>query len=226
MPGQVWNGGGKPYLKIVGGNIAQKVDKDTEGAKKREWKSPDGKTSGISYELNFMNWSGLIQLIVFKNTDFGDVCEIHFNDAILTLPIDSRYFSEFAKKLPNLDLAKSVTLHPYNIEDGVREDGKKKYNTGISIQQNGVKIPSYFYDVEKKESINGFPAVNDAEKENKGYWKNYFGYTVLNFLVNVVKSVAEKMPQKVDRPETTGELPPEPLEPFAENELVPDDLPF
>jgi len=204
MPGEQTHTGGKPYLRIIQGGLVNKVTEDTDGAMRRDWESPNG--SGTAWELRYSNWEGKIISIEFKEGKYGDECIIEFDDAFLTVKTDDRYFQDLASKLPNVDLSKSVKLHPYNMEV---EDGK--YKTGVSVQQGGEKIASHYWDGKKK--TNGFPEVDEALKEKKGkkYWPLYFG-DVADFLV-----------------EELGKLKFEaPVEEIEEMDLddMPTDLPF
>jgi len=154
------------YLSIVAGNLAQKVSKDTEGAKLRKWEK-DGKKYS-KWELLYSNVTGKIQGLKFKDTEFGEVCEINLGDVILTLNTSHRYFQDFACKVMSADLKKEITLHPYDFET---DEGKRMM--GISVQQDGEKLENFFYDGEKK--VHGFPEVGEEKKNKlkKNYWKGY-----------------------------------------------------
>lgn len=168
MPGQAIGTSNKPFLSVVAGNFVQKVDKDTPGARTREYELRDS-TKAVKHELVWMNWSGVIQAITFKETEYGTVCNVHLEDAILSLNTSSRYFSDFACKILGADLRQELTFHPFDMEI---EDGKRRQ--GISVQQNGVKLKNFFWDGENL--IGGFPAVNPQEQARmkKNYWKIYF----------------------------------------------------
>lgn len=194
MPGNQFNGGGKPYLRIVGGNIVQKVDKGAEGARMRNWETPNGKT-GVTYEYVYNNWTGVIHGINFKDDEYGTSCIVELDDAFLTLAVDGRYFSDFASKLFSGNLSKPFTIHPYDMET---DTGKK---TGISLQQDGEKLKSFFYDGTK--NINGFPEVDQAMKEKlkKNYWKVFFA-EVASFLTEKLQALKFDLTE-VEASETT-----------------------
>ena len=181
MPGDLQNNTGKPYLRIVGGKIVQKVDKGTPKAKLREYELPNG-TKGSKYELVYNNWSGVITNIVIKDTEYGEMCNIEFTDAILSLGTSSRYFQDFACKVFSGDIKQEFLLHPYDMEV---DTGRK---SGISVQQNGEKLKNYFYDMEEKKSLHGFPEVDEEAKNTKNYWKKYF-MDVEAFLVEKIKGL-------------------------------------
>lgn len=184
MPGNLINSSGKIYLSIVGGNVVQSVDKETPNARKREYERKDG-TMGVKWELVYSNWTGVIQSITFKTTDYGEFCNIDLGDAQLSIPTTSRYFTDFACKIFNADLSLPTKLHPFEIED----EGKVK--KGISVQQDGVKLKNYFWDGEKK--LHGFPEVDEDRKDKKTYWKVYFA-EVEEFLVDKVKNLKFNQP--------------------------------
>jgi len=165
MPGVQQNSSDKVYLRIVGGNIVQKVNPGTDGARLRQYELPNG-TKGEKWENVFMSWEGKIKSIVFKENDYGEDCIIELGDAYLALAVDGRYFSDFASKVFSGDIAKAFLFHPYDMEG---DNGKKK--SGISLQQEGEKLKNYFYD--GKENLHGFPVPKEGEK-TKNYWKIFF----------------------------------------------------
>ena len=207
MPGNLINSSGKPYLRIVGGNLVQKVDKDTPNARHREYELPNG-TKGEKWELAFMNWNAKILGITFKETEYGEDCVIDLEDAILTLPVASRYFSDFACKIFSGDIKKSFLFHPYDIEG---DNGRK---TGISLQQDGEKLKNFFYDGEK--NLHGFPEPDEEKKVKKSYWKIYFT-EVAEFLIDKLKELEFTKPEieEDETPENT-----------VDEDIKIDDLPF
>ena len=192
MPGQPLSNTGT-YLRVIQGNFAQTVDKETSGAKRREYKTKDDGV-GEKWELHFMNWEGVIQDITFRSSDYGEQCNIFFEDAIITLSTNDRYFSDLACKIFNADLKKPILLHPYDMET---QDGRKR---GLSMKQDGEKLINHFYDFDKKENLHGFPEVDNERKSKDTYWKIYFA-EVEEFLVDKVKELKfEKPSAKDDEP--------------------------
>jgi len=206
MPGTTFEGG-KIYLKIIGGNLVQEVTETTEGAVLRKYELKDG-TKGEKWEKQFINWTGFICGITFKDTQFGKFCNIDLGDAVLTLGTESRYFKDFGCKVSNLDFSKEVTFHPFDFE----VDGKRK--TGISIKQGGEKIGNYFYDYEKKEALYDFPQPDNCEDSDD--WKIYFAQ-VKKFLVKHIENNIETPELKIEESKTT--LP-------EKDEIDISDLPF
>lgn len=205
----------KPYLKIINGNWAETVDKDYIGAKKREWEASNG-DKGVKWEVYYNNWTGTVQGITFKDTDWGETCTIELDDAYLSLNVADRYFIDLASKLCGADLKKSITFHPYDMEI----DGKKK--KGVSVQQNGIKLMNNFYD--GNQNLGGFPQIDDAKKVHKSYWKIYFT-EVSMFLIEQLKNLELTKPESAKPLEMSKSE----LDSFIETGIpseIPDDLPF
>ena len=197
MGGTLLNSSDKPYIRVIDGNIAQTVEKGTEGAKFREYELSD-KSKGSKWELVFKNWEGKIQGIEFKDGTYGVTCNIDLGDAILSLNTSDRYFQEFACKLPNGDINEPFLFHPYAME----VDGKTK--KGISLQQPiGEKLSNYYYDGEK--SLHGFPEVDEEMKGKlkKDYWKVFFA-EVAAFLIGKIEEIefSKPVPVKDEEPAT------------------------
>lgn len=170
MPGTNWTGFTNTYLSIVGGKLRQKVDKETEGAVHREYELPSGE-KGEKWELVYKDWSGIVRDLYKKDTDFGTMFNVVFDDAVISMNTDSRFFQDFVKKFASADLKKAITLSPYDFED---KDGKKV--TGLTVTQNGVKLSDYFYDFETKKYKHDFPKADHSAKKpyDKDDWKAYF----------------------------------------------------
>ncbi len=227
MPGQTVQMSTKPYLRIVQGNFVVKAEEGEKGARLRKWKTPNG-DEGQTWENVFVEWSGKIERVEVKENDYGEICVIELDDAIITLNINSRYFTDFACKIQSADLSKIVTFHPYDFE----VDGKKK--SGISMSQDGVKLTNYFYDGEK--NINGFPEPDPKKKSQRSYWKIYF-VEVSDFLIesiknlNIRKSEKEQKNNSVNIEELEKDFPTEGLPTgeapaLSSKDEIPTDLPF
>ena len=57
---------------------------------------------------------------------------------------DGRYFSDFAKKIPNADLTKTITINPY---DFTGDNGKQI--RWMTITQDWTKLENYYWDGKK-----------------------------------------------------------------------------
>lgn len=214
MPGEMMTSSKKPYLKIIQGKVVLPSKEGEENAVKRDYEDNDGNPRH-KWEIPYLNWTGVIKAIRFKDSDYGEMCNVEFEDSYLQMNTSGRYFQDFACKIFNVDLSKPVTLHPYDME----VDGKKK--TGISLQQDGQKLKNYFYDPVEKKNLHGFPDVDQekAKAKKKTYWKVYFT-ELTEFLVEKVKELkfAEQAPK------TLTEAAEEAFAPEADPLL--NDLPF
>ena len=186
MPGEQSVTNKVKYLSVVQGRLAEKVEAGTPGANARAWKSPSGK-EGVSHEILFDLWEGVIRNITIADAPYATetrkilLCKIHFDDAVISLTVGHKYFSDFAKRIAGADLTKPLSLRPYDMEV---EGGKKR--SGVSVKQNEVKLKSHYYDGEK--SLHGYPEVDDSLKDKTGYWKMYFS-EVDEFLVDEIKKM-------------------------------------
>lgn len=167
MPGEISTGNYKPYLRVIKGKIVQPSQEGAENAVCREYERRDG-TKGVKWEIPYNAWEGKILRFKFKDTDFGEDCYIEMEDAILVLSTSQNHFSDFAKKLNNIDLSKPAIFRPYYFE----VDGKT--NKGLTILQDNVKVASYYFDPETRSSLNGFPQPDFTQTQKKTYWQMYF----------------------------------------------------
>lgn len=209
MPGEQIGTTNKPYLSIVKGTWRQKVDKNVQGAILREYELSNG-LKGSKYELKFINWTGIIKDISFNKSEFGTVCRIELDDAILSINTETKFFSDLASKLFNADLTKPITFHPYLMV----VDNKTK--RGMSLKQDNEKLVNYFYDYEKKKNLHGFPEVDKSKLGKKSYWQIYF-LEVEEFLVEKINELRLKIGKTASTPVQEND---------NNNEIELDDLPF
>lgn len=202
----------RKYVTVLGdGTIRLSVTEETEGAVKREYETSDKKT-GVKFELIFSELSGKITGLNFQDGDYGKNIQIEVTDGepiVLSLNTASNFGEDFLKKLPNIDLTKDVILRPYSFED---DNGKLR--KGITVLQAGGKIQSYFYDVEGKKNVNGYPTPDP--KKVKSFdtddWKVYF-IEARKFLIayaeNNIPLIKETEARKVAQPKDKIEYPTE-----------------
>ncbi len=168
---------------LADGLIHVGVPKGTAGAVEREYETSDGK-KGSKTELVYTDLSGIIQEVDFKEGDYGINLQVVVGDKddekpiTLSLSTESNFGEDMMKKLPNINLKKPVTLAPYSFEN---DKGKKQ--RGISITQlnkknEPEKIQSFYYDADKKVTLNGYPAIPKPDKGgkplSKTVWRKYF----------------------------------------------------
>lgn len=214
MPGKQF-GVRKPYLSIVQGNFHQKVDELTENAVKRDYELKDG-TKGTKWELVFQHWYGVIRNLSIKDGKFGETLEVEFDDAIVVIGVQTRYFSDFVKRLRSANINQEVILHPYDFE----MDGRKL--KGISIEQGGEKVKNYYWNEVDKTVINGFPQTNKPFKSLTKREQTAYFLAIEEFLAGEIEVIKSQISREVS--EASFELPSDDNEPdnsdIREDEVV------
>jgi len=214
----------KKFLRIVGGNLVESSDEKNPESVRREVEK-DG-VKKIYYDLVYKNVSGKLQKIRLREARFGDkkveYLDVIFEDEIISLNTQSKFFQSFMQKIPNADLKEKLMLYPFDFK------GKQgKQVKGLGLSQASGKLKNFYYDEETKQTINGFP---EPEGEPKAYtgddWKLYF-LLVTKFLKNKVEEVNEQLEEihKVEvatAPEEAAEIADMPED---EDELKLDDVP-
>jgi hypothetical protein len=158
------SGTSKIFLSVGFGKLRQKslankekVNSNTPGAVKRQTQQ-GADTWAIEYD-----WiEGTIDTMFYKvDAEYGNSFEVVINDGQDNYQIsfgdDSRFWFDLAKKLPNIQLLFPVKLNPFDFID----KQKNKRHVGLSVEQNGVKILS-FYD--KKNTDGTFTSLYDFPK--------------------------------------------------------------
>lgn len=218
MPGVKKEKLDKIYLSIVykTGELVHKVDKGTEDARSREWSLPNGNV-GVSYEVVYRSWEGVIQDVTFKDGEYGRNCVIELDDAFISLPVDGRYFMDFAKRVFSGNLKEAFIFKPYSFTS---DDGQVV--KGISLQQNGEKLGNYFYDPINKKNINNFPEIDTKklEKMDKKYWPIYFAEVAIFLQEEIEKLQFEPRKTIVEEVEVEDKTL------ITNEEEYADDLPF
>jgi hypothetical protein len=206
----------KIYLTVGFGRIRQKtlenkqkVDTNTPGAIKRVLQSG---TESWALEYDFV--SGVIKSIFYKeDIQYGNSFEVVIEDIVDTYQVsfseDSRFWIDFMKKLPNIDLNKEVKITTYDFTDK-----QNKHRAGISVEQDGTKIKSY-YEIQQEdktwELLHGFPSGEGIDFKDKDETKMYF-IKVKKFLRNeFISKFKDKVfgtIQLENFPDTDLELPP------------------
>jgi len=193
------------YLSIVGGNMVQKVEEGTPGAKRRDWEVWQGedKKSWTKYEIHHKNLVGIISGMEFVDGNYGeqfiltmtnweDTAKIHTNASKT-----SRYFQDFAKKLPNVNIDQEITLNTFDFKT---KDGKQL--KGMDIKQNWEKITSYYWD--GKKSVNGLP-LKDKEDDWEDHFKKEFKFLKSEVQKVELSTVNVEQPLEVNEAEDVFE---------------------
>jgi hypothetical protein len=202
------------YLSIANGNIVQKVKEDNkdERVRVREYEDDKGNIK-YTYEIPFRDLTGYITSIKIEKGKFGTDCRVHLalgdEKVIFTIPYESNYFQDFAKRIAGADLTKTVTLNAYSFEN---DQGKNI--RGVTVQQGGEKLTDFFWD--GKKALHGMPSVSkaDAKKYDTDDWKIHFAQ-VRKFLKDVVSNLEfsqhnqlpEGKPSKMVSPDEAFESP-------------------
>lgn len=168
---EVGSGSGNTlFLSIKAGNLVQSAEEGQEKAVARSWKDKDG-NEGVSYEILHKDLTGFITGISTKQGKYGEDLEIFLekdgSKAKLTIKVDSRYFADFAKKVPNLDLTKEVTMNAFDF----KPEGRDKNITGVSLKQGGESIKNAYWD--GKKNVKGYPVMEEDAPDSDD-WKLHF----------------------------------------------------
>src|SRR3990167_2757700 len=122
------------------------------------------------------------------------------------------------KKLPNLNLDEVVSFEPFSFEND-----KGKTIKGISIKQKGEKIQNYYWDINAKSPLHGFPKPKGNTKEYEtDDWKIFF-LEARKFLVTETETlIAGKFPAKAESEDAERKA----KEDAEDNEINPSEIPF
>jgi hypothetical protein len=179
---------------------------------RREFTDKKGVTK-VYYDLVYKNVSGKLQKLKFRDSNFGEILDIVFEDEILSVGLNSRFFQNFMQKIPNADLQEKILLYPFDFKG---KGGKQV--KGLGLSQASGKLKNFYYDEENKQVINGFP---EPEGEPKAYskddWKLYF-LLVTKFLKSKVAEINEQL-EEINKVEVATA----PEEEVAEIVDVPED---
>jgi hypothetical protein len=167
------NEGGKKFVTIVGGKWTLRVPEGTPGAVVRVLEKGPNAGKEI-HELYYDHIDGELVGGIIKQGQFGtDIC-IDLKDGetyTVQIPMESQYFSQFAKMVPNIDPTKPLYL-------GLGYD-KERGKNFLYGKQNGETVHSAY----TKDNPNGMPPP--VEKMVKGVKKWDFEAQE-NFLYEVV----------------------------------------
>lgn len=189
MPGKSFRTSNRVYLGIIQGRIRQTVDEHTDGATRRDYELPSG-VKGTKYEIVYFSWSGVIKSLEFKEWEKGENLNIEFEDAILSIDTNSKYFSSFVQKLKSIDISREIEIAPYDYEP---EKGKRQI--GVNIIQDGRKAQNYYYDVTSAIWVNGYPKpVGNTKSYKKDDWTVFY-VAVKKFLKSEIESLGMQRKQ-------------------------------
>lgn len=175
------NSGNTTYFRVASGKLVRSAKEDTPGAVAVK----NASTGETVWQLHDEWVQGRIIALDDKDGEFGKSLTVVLDDVGSRYQVDlkdgSMYWSDFLKRLPNVDLSQDVTLFPYSIE----EEGRKVPNQGVSMKQGGAKVARAF----TKENPNGLPQPVSVKFNGK----DQLDWGPQNeFLVNTVLSEARK----------------------------------
>jgi hypothetical protein len=156
----------KVYYSVIDGELRRKArqEDNIEYVKKRTRK--DG-TEVSEYVASSI--SGNIKSFEIKTEDFGgkkisklsiDIQDIG-DEYNIQIPVESRYFSSFITKLPNLSQNNFIELSVYDFVD---KSGKKVAGVTIKLE-NGEKVTDFYNKENPIPGVPNYPANGDDDEK-------------------------------------------------------------
>lgn len=181
---------------LADGKIHITVPEGTEGAVVRKYTTSDN-VEGEKTELVYRDISGKITGVKFEEGKFGNQILITIDEGeetptILALGTESNFGEDVMKKLPAVDLKKEVKFTPYSFES------KGKKVRGVTVEQGGKKIDSFFYDSVTKKNLHDFPETpkpKAGKRVTKVQWRKYFSECsewLVEYLTPIFETEADK----------------------------------
>jgi len=197
---------------LADGKFHQTVEEGTEGAVIRHYEDKETKEDKIKHELVAGSLSGIITKVELDDTGaYGEVIRVELDgEGMACFPCSGNFGEDIMKKLPNINKDKEVKFTPYSFADKIKKDsnGKPKLIKGVTVEQDGIKLLSAYWDGEK--IIGGIPVPKgDTTKFSKDKWKMYFT-EVRIFLIDQLeeKGLATRYvkEEKVEKVEVVDDL--------------------
>ncbi len=151
----------KTYVNIFGGNLSIQAKEGEEGAVSRV-----NKKDKTVWEKHYPDLTGILESVEVNKNEHLKAWEyvLHLSDVgmhyYISIPCESRYGENFAKKAPHLKFGQELTVKPYDFLD--KTDNKKRI--GVGLLQEGFpdkKLPVYY----TKENPNGMPVLLEKVDE-------------------------------------------------------------
>lgn len=209
------------YYQVIDGSFRTKVSEDYPDAVKREYETKDG-GKGVKFERIVNALFGRIVDVSFYEGDYGKNLIITLDEneetglsPIISLSVATNYGEDMLKKLPNINLKEDVRIRPY----AFTPEDKDKEIRGIEITHRDLdgkftkKVPSFFYNAEKKVALNGYPTPEgDTKKYSNEDWKIFYlqarkflvKYTEEHILPNFAAKTEGKSFQEIADEATAG----------------------
>ncbi len=192
------------YFSVAEGKVRVRLKEATEGSVARQ-----NKKGEIVHEFVYDEFTGRITSISKDEAPFGTQWRIDFEDSGEAYTLNMMYDSSTAQKMlnvllaPELDIAKPVTLRPYNFTND-----KGKQIVGVSVLQNGTKIGPAFGT--HAYPIDGRPEMPELEVVKFKGKDQYDSTKRLEFLADQVETrlqpkLATSAPVAVESVPTTND---------------------
>jgi hypothetical protein len=195
-------GNEKQYYQVYDGSFRTRVSEDFPDAIRRI-----NKNGKEVFEKEVRALFGFIENIYLEQSvDYGEkiVLELDRNEdgkiPVLSFGIESKDGRDILRKLPNIDLEKEIRISAYRFIP----EGEKDETSGISIFQQdendefNVKITNFFFDVETKKYLHGFPSIDwDAatEAERKIYKVHRDEFLKEYLKTNIIPKLQQNVPR-------------------------------
>tara|TARA_E500000305_G_C3958792_1_gene205976 strand:+ start:271 stop:846 length:576 start_codon:yes stop_codon:yes gene_type:complete len=151
-------------VTIVKGKFTVRLPDDTDNPKAVERKLEKGANAGkVVKELKYSGIEGNIQRCYIEQSEYGDNFVTEFVDDEdarfkLQIPLDSQFFGQYAKRMPNIDATKPLFL-------GLGYDSDSGRNF-LFARQDGEKVNMAF----TKDNPNGMPQPTKKTVKGKEVW--------------------------------------------------------
>lgn len=226
------------YYSIKDSSFRLKTDKEDAEAVRREYTNPKTGEEGVAYERAYKALYGVISDVSFHENSLKDgtvLRSLHIGlgedengvSQIISIPVDSRFATDFMKRLPNLDLTKEVRLMPYDFEP---QEGPRQVGISMTTKDDAdnftVKVDNTFFTkVEEKDgqkvytNLHGFPEATDDDASD---WPFYFkkvnkfliAYTKENIIPKLT-GIPQKPPQSLEEQMERQGYPTEEIDPAS-----------
>ena len=151
-------------VTIVRGRFTIRLPEGADDPNAVERTLEKGANAGkVIKELQYTGIEGMIQSSYVDESDFGTnfVTELEDDEGArfkLQIPLDSQFFGQYAKRMPNIDKSKALFL-------GIGYDRERERHF-LYAKQNGDKVLMNF----TKENPNGMPPPTKKTVKGKEVW--------------------------------------------------------
>lgn len=198
---QFTGGGNKTYYRIDNEGKLFRLAKQGETGTYEHVKGDKAgaKKGEIEVRKNVMAIQGFIKDLYIHNSQYGDslIIDIVDNDgvvSVIALPLDSSFYDDFVRKLPNIKEGKEYLFSSFKMQKKDQNTGKLIdgfiYGMYIKAVSDGVKVERWF----NKENIGKMEAVDESMLKTLGkdYWKIYFTLVDNKFKTVVVPKAKKR----------------------------------